>query len=257
MAYIGDEKLAKIGQDNSSGLRRKRFIVEMNPAGTTVVSWRRLLKRSPQSPNIPEQSPNIPELNPDSRDDEVQNVAVHSTDEYDFDDSELNEKECSRFLMKYRENKSAGDSDDSGDSGDSDGESEKSAGDDTSAPREVEMTEVNAGAPNVFNMIKLSSHGCRLEKAIKDLENAVAENPRPVVRQYLGKADKQYLPPNVRKRLKEATMLYLEQNGRFSEEFINRVKSILGGMTKHRNLKVYLKRRLEAYASKLRKRNLI
>jgi hypothetical protein len=268
-------------QDNSNALTRKRFEVNLNPEGSRIVSWKRLLKGSAQGQIVP---------------------GVRSADRYDSDDSELSEKEWNQYRMQYRVDDSDGDSTDSDayeslkkSAGapnvvenaimelDQDGVAEnpeeevrqysniscrlrasqytmqnsldKSDGD--SSHWNVSESEESAGDSsrlNVWESIKESA-GARnvIEKAIKELTDAIAENPVPVVRDYsMSGGDgrqkvRQYLPPNVKEMLKGVTMLYLQENEKFSKEFINRLKSLLGGMMKPRTLEAYLRRRQEEF----------
>ena len=79
------------------------------------------------------------------------------------------------------------------------------------------------------------------EKAMKELTDALAKNPKPIVRQYGGEDDRQrvrqYLPHEVKVKLEGATMLHLQENRNFCNEFMDRLKSLLGGMMKPRTLR--------------------
>ena len=48
---------------------------------------------------------------------------------------------------------------------------------------------------------------------------------------------RQYLPHEVKVKLEGATMLHLQENRNFSNEFMDRLKSLLGGMMKPRTLR--------------------
>lgn len=180
---VGEEQLAQMGQDNCNGaLPPKRFAVKLNPEGSRFVSWKKLLKGRNEK-----------------------------DDDDDSDDSELMEKEWGQYRMQYRVH-------------DSDSyELEKSVAS-ADAPGVIdsmnETTMQNNGDSSHSDVWKSEESGGGVgasagvgEKAMKELTDALAKNPKPLVRRYGGEDDRQrvrqYLPHEVKVKLEGATMLHV------------------------------------------------